>query len=307
MQHHQRRTSEKERSGIVLLMTLFFVMAITVVVGVSLSNLQAGNAKVQEARFLAQSAITTEDTIAMFSGMETLLDGNSTLGFNIFLQTVAAIPLNNGDYEGLVSIESARGRLNINTLAGSPEFQQALLRYLQIHEVEDPQYVVTLLLDCMGGTRAFYNSDIFERAPWLFRDRIVDGKHLHKILEHYVFNRNDAAVYNVPWEKLFRYDLNTSNELDANYVSDELWTMMLAETPVEHPPAFPEGVDLYENAEDLELDPEIVTRLTEGFHLGFYSPTIQVHLQLRNASEEAEITFEYDILKKQAKEFKYVI
>ena len=303
----------QQRSGIVLLITLFFIITITVIVGVSLKQLQEANSQLQENRFLAQSAITLEDVLKMVGQAERFGDINDTLSLNLFLTEAAMIPVETGQLSGMITLQSARERIDINTLKDSKPLRTTLERYLsESMQVADARYLVYLLMDCMGGFREEgYSTDIFDRQPWMYRDRIVNKMHFDQILDFYVQSRRDPSVYKVPWEQLIRFgDTKSVNILDANYLTPELWAMLLVDKypssdeleTLAHP------AEPYESVADLPLSEETAQMLAEEFGLGFYAPVVDVKLMLQEGeTHQAAISFEYDLKTKKAGRFDYAI
>ena len=296
-----------------MLITLFFIIAVTAVVGVSLKQLQEANSQLQENRFLAQSAITLEDVLEMVGQAERFGGIDDTLSLNHFLKETAAIPVESGQFSGKITLKSARERININTLLYSEPLRTTLERYLgESMQVADAGYLIYLMMDCMGGQKEEgYWTDIFDRQPWMYRERIVNKTHFGQILDFYVRSRHDPSVYKVPWDRLIRFGERTgANIVDANYMAPELWAMLLVGTypsadelqTLAHP-AVP-----YESVADLPLPEERAETLVQEFSLGFYAPVVDVKLVLKEGeTNQAVSSFEYDLKTKKAGRFDYAI
>ena len=120
-------TNTLSRRGVALLITLFFIIAITAAVGVSLMNLRKSGEELHQARFLLQSGAVIEDILSLIREADKLGVVTDAESLNIFLLTAGFIPL---ELKGLlvkIEITSAMGRININALQGSPAFQDALM------------------------------------------------------------------------------------------------------------------------------------------------------------------------------------
>ncbi len=301
-----------DRSGIALMMTLFFIIAVTVILGISLSQIKSAQSQLEEERFLVQSALTLEDVTTILQNSGSFGDVNDTASLDLFLGMAGAVPLETGRFHGIFTLKSARGRINVNTLAdnNSTALRDAMTRYLSDtrFQLQDPAYLVELLSDCMGGEQEVYRTDIFQEMPWLYRERITDATHLGHILDYYARERRDGAVYQVPWKELLRFGSRDDRSLNANYLTPEVWLLLepsLAGDPVE---GLTDGTVLYESAADIPLPAETVQRLETEFGLVYYAPEIDVTLTLRSPEDyHATITFEYDMKTKKARNFDYAI
>jgi hypothetical protein len=297
------------RRGIVLLMTLFFIIAITVIVGVSLSQFRGAQTQLQQGQMLVQSAVTLEDVLEIIkkSGFG---DVNDTASLDLFLSMSSVIPLETESLRGLVTIKSTGGRININTLGGSKPFQDALVAYLSgpLYQVQDPDYLVDLLIDCMGGEKEVYLTELFSEMPWLYRDRIVNESHLQQLLDYYARNRHDGSVYTVPWKELVRFGDRGDDTLNANYMTPQVWMLLQPALLPEQIEALSDGTVLYESQEDFGLPAETLEDLINDFKIVYFTPRVEVTLLLETEEEyKTSIVFEYDMKTKQARKFDYAI
>ncbi|MDX1294947.1 MAG: hypothetical protein R3302_01685 [Sulfurimonadaceae bacterium] len=305
------RAPVPERSGVVLLMTLFFIIAITLVVGVSLTQMQKANAELGENRFLAQSAMSVEDVLAMMPHTERFGTISDAASLNLFLSMLPIVPLETGKLSGTLSFESARGKININTLGNSNKAFKTYLEYYLIerYNVQDAAYLTHLFLDAMGGYKEEgYHTDLFDRIPWMYRDRIADAEHLRQILDFYVQNRRDGSVNLVPWSELVRFDDHNRTSIDANYITPELWAMLQPQLSDDEIALLTAPPLPYEKSEELPIDQTLRSKLVSDFNIVTFDPTVKVTLKLREGEAlQSSISFEYNIQTKQARNFDYVI
>ena len=286
------------RKAIALLVTLFFIIAITVSVGISLTQLQKGSLQLQEGRFLTQSSAVMEDVLTLLQNSSEIFKIEDAVSFNIFLMSASLIPFEAGDLRVKIAMRSARDKLNINTLTGSEELQDALKKYLMRYNIQDISYLVDILLDCMGGKQDIYRTEIFDEIPWMYRDRIVNYVHLQQLLDFYVKMRHDNSVHSVPWQEIMSFD-RKNTEIDANYARAEVWRLML-QMLVEG------GLTEYESEADLGLSAEELQQLAP-FGLAYYLPIIYVDVMIEENDKKARIVIKYDIASKKAQEFNYDI
>jgi hypothetical protein len=290
-------------------MTLFFIIAVTVIVGVSLSQFRGAQTQLRQEHFLIQSAITLEDVLGIIQKSD-FGDINDTASMDLFLSTAAFIPLETEDLHGMIAIKSSRGKVNINALADSRPLQDALITYLTdpLYQVQDPGYLVDLLIDCSRGDKEVYLTEIFNDMPWLHRDGIVSEAHLRQILDYYARNRHDGGIYEIPWGELVRFGDRSDDALNVNYMTPQVWKMLQPMLMPEQIEVLTSGIIPYESADDIELPAETVQELVNDFNILYFTPQVDVTLMLETEDEEkTSIIFEYDMSTKQARKFKYVI
>ena len=136
----------QKRSGVALLITLFFIIAITAAVGVSLINIQRSGKALHEARFLLQSGAVIEDVLSLMSEADKLGSVSDAETLELFLLTAGFIPLELKELLVKIEITSTMGHININSLAGVPAFQEAFIAYLARFNVQDAYYMNDLLV-----------------------------------------------------------------------------------------------------------------------------------------------------------------
>jgi len=297
----------QNRPAIALMVTLFFIMAITVAVGLSLTQLKRGNLQLQEGRFLVQGSAVIEDVLTLLKNSADVIKVEDAATLRLFLDSAAFIPFEVDDLRVKISMRSARSRLNINLLSSSEVLQEALKTYLIRYNIQDVAYFVDLLLDCMGGTQELYRTEIFDEQPWMYRDRIVDRSHFDQLLDFYVKMRHDNSIRTVAWEKIISFGDPKRAQIDANYATPELWRLMLPDAGDEQVKTLAEaGLEGYESEDDLNLSDEEREQIAP-FGVTYYLPVAEVKVMIEEYDKMAEIVFQYDIASQQAKEFSYDI
>jgi len=297
----------QSRNSVALLITLFFIIAITAAVGISLMNLKKSGETLHDARFLLQSGAVVEDVITLMQEAEKLGVVTDADSLSVFLFTAGFIPLELKELLVKIEITSAMGHLNINALHSSKALQEAFIAYLVRFNVQDAYYMSDLLLDCMGGYKEVYKTNIFDEMPELYRERVVSKRHLEKVLEFYMRERHDHAVVDVPWDDLVRFDENNATAVDANYITPALWQFYLPQLEVERAEELAAGGEgAYSKLEDIDLSPEERAHL-KTMKIGFYAPTVHVDIEVMESNSSAHIAFDYDISKKKGRHFEFGI
>jgi len=296
----------QKRPAVALLITLFFIIAITAAVGVSLSNIQKSGKALHESRFLLQSGAVIEDVLALMSEADKIGTISDADTLELFLLTAAFIPLELKELLVKIEITSTMGHININTLSRTEAFQEALITYLARFNVQDAYYMNDLLVDCMGGYKDVYKTNIFDELPELYRDRIVSKRHFEKILDFYVRERHDHSVETIPWDALIRFDENNVTTLDANYVEPALWQLFLPQLQEEQAIALSDNDVVYSSLQDLDITAEERQALSP-FNLGFFVPTVHLDVEIMENNSTAHVSFDYDMSTKKGKHFEFGI
>jgi hypothetical protein len=296
------RRWNKKRHGVALLITLFFIIAITAAVGVSLMNLRKSGEELHQARFLLQSGAIIDDVLTLMNQADKLGIVSDAESLNIFLLSAGFIPLQLKELLVKIEITSAMGHININALQSSIEFQEALAKYMVLFNVQDVPYFTDLLLDCMGGYRESYKTDIFDAMPELYRERIVSKRHFGKIMAFYIRERHDNAVTKLPWEKLIRFDDGNATTIDANYITPALWQMLIPGLDNVRAAELSSGEVIYKSLEEIDISPEERVALSK-FNLSFYQPTVHMDIAILENNSSAKVTFDYDLTTKKGKHF----
>ncbi len=296
----------KKHSGVALLITLFFIIAITAAVGVSLMNIKKSAKTLHEARFLLQSGAVIEDVLALMSEADKLGNVNDADTLELFLLTAGFIPLELKELLVKIEITSTMGHININTLVNTPAFQEALIAYMTRFNVQDAYYMNDLLVDCMGGYKDVYKTNIFDELPELYRDRIVSKRHLNKVLDFYVRERHDHSVEMLPWDALIRFDERNATALDANYIEPALWQLFLPQIQEEQAVALADNDVIYNSLQELDITTEERQSLSP-FNIGFFTPTVHLDIEIMENNSTAHVAFDYDMSTKKGKHFEFGI
>jgi hypothetical protein len=295
-----------KRPGIALMITLFFIMAITVAVGISLTVYNQGKNVEAQYRLLAQTAMSVDDVVRLLQEGQMFAEVKDAATLKALLELTEAIAL---DYEGLevmVSMRSARAGVNINALAASEALQEKFTRYLMRYNVQDPQYLTDLLLDCMQGEQATYRTRIFDAMPQLYRVRIASAEHLEQILEYYIKQRFDLAVRDIPWQELFWFDDHEVQAADLNHMSAHAWQLLFPDMPDETITLLSGSGQVYTTYDELPLRDEDVRQL-QSMNIKLYVPVVWVELELFSAGAVAEVALEFDIASKAVKVVDYAL
>ena len=296
--------SHMKRYAIALLITLFFVISVTAAVGVSMTLLQKNAVHVQETKCLVQSSMAVQDLLTFLKTSLLLTQIKDAQSLRSFLQRTSVLPLHLQNQSITIRMQSAMGRFNINTLSNFKPFSEALSVYMEQHEVRDAEYFEHLLLDCMSGQQSVTRTDIFDTLPWLYKNRIDSMEHFEQILDYYVLTRHDNAIKNIPWAQLIRFGSKNDTRIDANYITSELWQLLLPLINEDKARQLASSKSVYTTKEDLYLEEQDLEQL-KAFHLSYYEPRVLINVDVKQNEQNIPIGFEYDLQSKKGGYFHY--
>lgn len=294
----------KKRSAIALLITLFFVISVTAAVGVSMIQLRLSAEQVREGKCLIQSSMILDDLIKLLKTSPILQKIDNAEGLRYFLENTSIIPVALENLNVKVQIQSPMGRININTLDSSKAFQEALSVYMLEYEIEDIEYFKDLLIDSMGGRQPQYRTDIFDTLPWLYRERIVSMAHFEQIMDYYVSTRHDQNIKKIKWDKLIRFSAHNDHYIDANYMTPQVWKLLLPDLSEELSNELAAWDIIYKDTEGFGLSEEELEHL-EKFQLSYYVPRLQINVDVSRNDQNVHVAFEYDMRSKKVGSFDY--
>ncbi|QOP41721.1 hypothetical protein [Sulfurimonas marina] len=307
----------QKKRGIALLITVMFVIIITVAVGYTLKQINNSSKYVEKEKSLYQDHIFVDDVISLLNGSEQLksiVDNKSAEELYVFLAGIeSGIPLNNNGTHLIVYITSGRSTFAINFMDRIQE--EFLYEYLTRYNVRG-EYI-ELLKDVMKEPKEgiYYNTTIFEEDPTLFRGSIASMKHLKKINRFYKREYQDDSIDAINFTNLFNFstDRNTTTErnvtIDLNYATSEVWELITGATP-ERAKFLSSQEVVYSSKEELykglSLGEEEKNRINK-FPTDTFVPYLFIKMDIIRENITSHISFEYDMKNKKGYNFVYEI
>lgn len=292
------------RHGVALLLTLSFLIVISISLGFVLHEVNKSSELVKREKFLYQSTQLVEDFVHLLQNapeFKEILDANSATALYALLSQAEFIPLHIGEYELIVSLHSARGKFNPNDL--NPQRLEALKVFLS-HYMINGVYG-DILYDSISSMKedGVYNTTLFQNHPELFRDYIASPKHLEVLKDFYIQEFHDNSINAIDQSKLFYLSDAQGSAIDLNFATPEVWELLLGSTK-ERAQELYAGAGSYEKMEDLHLTVEEKRNLSR-FKTTLYEPILQVDIHIVDTNESVDINFEYNIAKKEGSHFVY--
>jgi len=305
------------RKAIALLITLMFLMAITVSIGVGLSYAKRAQNSLKGENFLLQSNVILNDVLAILKTSEELklvAKDDTGQALYMFLAQSSFIPFESSGIQIALEITSARSKFNPSTLLKAdktPDLDKiSALRVFLAKRMINQSYV-DILLDGLGGVKEdlSYNSDIFNSNDTLYRDSIASKEHLDIFNNFYKNSFYDDSLSLLEFDKLlyFSDDANASNayKIDLNYATREVWELMLG-VDVVRAEELAFGAGSYSTDNQPALSDEEKDALN-NFNTSYYETFLDVKVEIIQDKFSANIAFEYDIATQKGYNFSYEI
>jgi len=299
------------KKGIALLITLIFVMLITVSVGIGLTQIENTSKSIQKQNFLFQTVMILNDVENILKNskeLDLIIKDNSAESLNMFLSTASFIPFESSGIKVLIELSSARAKFNPNMLQdnNSTLMQLKTDRLKRFFEQKNINMEYTdILLDNMSKIKEdmSYNSDIFNSNPDLFRDYIVSFEHLDKINEFYSQKYHEDISKKIDFKKLFYFTKADNYKIDLNYISADIWQLLTGCDDLKSQ-TLAQNAGAYTKVDELGLSGEEIESLNL-FNYSFFEPIIYVNLEIIKDNLDAKISFEYNLKTKKGTNFIY--
>lgn len=292
------------RSGIALLITVMFVIVITVAIGYGLKQVNSAATVVKQENFMYQSNILVEDILHILKTskeVQAAVDANSSEALYMLISQAAFIPFESHGVEMTLKIKSARAKFNPAELDTNNTEQMKL--FMNNYNVNN-QYV-DILVDNINGIKEdnSYNSTIFDEHPYLFRDYIASSEHLKIINDFYTKEYNDNALSKIDFDNLFYYSSDRNISIDLNYATLEVWELLTG-AQKERAEVLSAGGGSYTKVGDVGLNDDELASI-KHFKTSFYEPILDVEVEIRQNDLISNIHFEYNIKTKKGSNFAF--
>ncbi|QOP43687.1 hypothetical protein FJR45_06865 [Sulfurimonas sediminis] len=301
-----------KKNAIALLITMFFIMAITITIGVSLGHINSAKENLSSEKFLLQTTAVLDDMMKILKETPELDDINDTQTFRAFLlQYSTVVPLST-DIMVEVKLESARSKFNFNALKkntaqGENALKNALIGYFNAKMINS-EYLY-LLEDLTGGIKedGMYNSALFDDNPYLFRDYISSDEQIKELNEYYKKIYHDNSVEYINLHNIFNFGnyKNSAYVIDLNFVNRDVFNIMSGNY-YEQENTDAEDDNFFVDCEKLTAEEK--ENLKRKFNASCdLQKIITVTLLVTQGKQNAEIKFEYNIKTKKGSNFVYKI
>lgn len=306
------------KKGIALLITLFFIMAITISIGIGFKHVNEAKATIKDENFLLQTNIIIDDVLTFLENSQELKlikDDESGEALDIFLAQSEFIPFEIEDIKVVISIKSARRKVNLNDLLELevPDNQEEPKQLQQFKSFLSGYNVNLSYVDMLRDSVSKYDinyapsTGILEAKPDIFRDYIASYEHLDEINEYYKNTYYENYLSAINFKDIFyvgKTGSKDNNTTQSDYCIDNLymtaWTRhMLEGITLEAAQEY-----IPEDADDSNLSEIQGFKLCDSTESRMF---LDVKLEIIQGKKTANISFEYDIKQTKGYNFSYEI
>jgi len=266
-----------KRKAIALLITVFFVMLITISIGVGLKYVKDSSVNVYSEVYMLQSSVILEDVLKILKTSQDLEKIKSAQELEMFLSESSIIPFESNGFNVIIELSSARAKVNPNTFTNPSRLE--VFKTFLMSKMLNIEYA-NILSDVIGGIKEdmSYNTDIFNKKPYLFRDYLTSHKHLEEVNDFYMKYYHDNNLKNIDMQKLFYISKDKNSSIDLNYATPLAWELMLG-CDEDRAKTLSLGGGTYTAVKDIGLyDNEKVSQ--SKFQTSFFEPYIDVKIEI---------------------------
>jgi len=298
-------SKKSKRPAVVLLITLFFIVALGIVVTAIMTQSEYFLKKVNMTNFYTQSNLIYNDLESILKSESK--DINDSLG--LYMLTSLPIILND-EKSGLqieMSCKSAAFGFNPNCLGkktDSAEFHKcydivsALFHTLK---VEDPEKLINTIADSIDKDELerYSETEIVLEDRWFKQGPIESMDRFKKIVLFYALKSEDYKALNIPWERYFSF---RNEEIDFNYIDPILAVAISPEIDSGSLANLKAKGEIFpiSNFEDAGISGKAKNELIKA-GVKTYVPLLQCSIELTYNDNWSRTEFYYDIKKTSIK------
>ncbi|WOE70577.1 hypothetical protein RZR97_03155 [Hydrogenimonas thermophila] len=296
---------KSDRPAVVLLITLFFIVALGITVTAIMTQSEYFLRKVNATNFYTESNLIFNDLKSILKSESK--DINDSLG----LYMLTSLPVILNDEKSGIHIEmnckSGAYGFNPNCLGkniDSAEFHKcydivfALFNSLKI---ADPEKLISTIADSIDSDELerYIETEIVIEDPWFKQGPIESMDRFKKIVRFYALKSEDYRALNIPWEKYFSF---RNKEIDFNYIDPTLATAISPEIDSGSLANLKAKGDIFpvEKFEDAGISGNAKNDLTKA-GVKTYVPLLQCSIELTHNDNWSRTEFYYDIEKTSIK------
>ncbi|WP_456451264.1 hypothetical protein [Hydrogenimonas sp.] len=287
------------RRGVVLFITLGILLMLSTVIFLFLRQTGELKKSVRQNVALIQTNLILSDLSGFLKNQNFTQD-------DIFYGAGIPVSLDLGPVSGMLTIDSARNRLDINTVLRSVMKEQnaldSFMLWMEYRRIKHPQFLLALLLDTL-------DTDLYERErgseirlnyPWFQNGAIPDTQAMERILQTYRTYTGDTALDLAAWEAVFGYEGNT---FDLNYANTDQLLLLFPDFPPDTLAKLAAHNNRYEAADDLPIAEEYKVEVLQP-HLGIspilFTDAITVSIDFNTTQEcSGSMAFRMGLKKKK--------
>lgn len=287
------------KNAIALLITVFFIMAITLSIGLGLRYMKDAFVSMEDESILIQNTALVHDVLKILKKNVLLNSVDSEEGLAVFLSESSFIALEIDGIKIRIEIQSARSKINPNLLK-EKRSKQAFEMFLIMNNIS--LVYLDLLLDSSSGTKedASYLSDMFIYKEEMFREYISSSEHLQEINEYFTQRYRNNSLASLNMQTLFYVSNDSKYSIDLNYVTPQaLEVLLLCDKD-----RAKYLVDKHSIREELTQNEK---KSLASFKTSYFEPYLYIRVHLKQNNHKSMIDFEYNIKSKKGSHFVFKV
>lgn len=291
-----------QKNAIALLVTLFFIMLISLSIGVGYGYIHNASKSVNQEQSLLQDSMIIYDVTQILKNAPLLKDINSTEDFAALLAQSSVIPIQTHGLNMIIHLKSARSKINPNMLKKKSAMDNFKI-FLQNHMI-NIQYA-DMLADLLGGEKKNngYISDIFDDHPELYRDGIVSYDTFDLLSDIYKQKFHTNEIDKIDMRQLFSISQDKEYVVDVNFANALTWQLLLGCSKERAKELVSDGTS-YETLKSLtSLLNEDEKKSLKAFDVGVNEEILDVIIEILNENGHSFIEFEYNLKTKMESNF----
>ena len=295
----------KKRSAVVLLITLFFIIALGTIVSSIMTQNEYFLHRVNMTNFYTQTNLIFNDLKSILKSESKDINDSSSL------YILTSLPLILHDEKSGIQIEmkckSGAYGFNPNCLGkkiNSAEFHKCydiVLSLLHKLKIEDPEKLINTIADSIDNDKLerYSETEIILEDPWFKQGPIETLERFKKIIRFYALKNEDYRALNIPWEKYFSFK---NKDIDFNYADPILITAISPEIDFGSLVNLKSdsGIFPIEKLEDVGISGNTKNELIKA-GVKTYVPLLQCSIELTLNDNFSRTEFYYDIEKTSIK------
>jgi len=293
------------RPAMVLLVTLFFIVALGVVVTTMMTQSEYFLKKVNMTNFYTQSNLIYNDLESILKSESK--DINDSLGLYMLTSFPIILDDTKSNLQIKMSCKSAAFGFNPNCLGkktNSAEFHKCydiVLALFQALKVKDPERLINTIADSIDKDELerYIETEIVVKHPWFKQGYIETMDRFKRIVYFYAHKSEDYGVLKIPWERYLSF---RNEKIDFNYIDPVLATAISPEIDSGSLATLKAKGDVFpiSEFEDVGISGNVKDELIKA-GVKTYVPLLQCSIELIHNDNWSKTEFYYDIEKTSIK------
>jgi hypothetical protein len=289
-----------KKNGIILFITLIFVMLISFALTISINNLNEIKANNNKNLFIYQSTILINDFIKLIKNNKDLKNIKNSKDLKEYLSYFKYIVFDISNYHIIINTELSSNKFNLNQL--NNKNINILKEYLNKNNIN--LIYLNILKDIFkknkNNTEIIYNTSIYDNLN-ISKGYIYSKKEFKKINSFYLNYYNDLNIQNINYN-LFNFKDNNV-KIDLNQLDENGWKFLFDLNQEEALKLV--SNENYNSISDLKLNKKEI-KILKNIKYSFFEPIYTFNIKIKNKNNLIKVIFDYNLKNKKVINVKYI-